>query len=172
MSPIEIIALIALAAYAVYKQTTVSEVRENGRFKLAIIYAVVGVVVGGFALPHGALTIGLLALSIALSAVVGLVRGYKTRVWREADGRVLRQGTVLTITLFLGLILAKFGIGTYEYLSGLRDTAGFGEVMLMIAVMVAVQAQIVWMRGRELMGGVPTTGTHSDTGSVLENAAA
>lgn len=161
MSIIEIIALVALTGYAVYRQTTVGEVREQGRFKLAIIYAVIGLVVGGFALPHGAIAIGLLALSIVLSAVVGLVRGYKTRVWKADDGRVLRQGTVLTITLFLALIAAKFGIGTYEYLAGLRDTAGFGEVMLMIAVMVAVQAQIVWTRGRALMGGSVEAGTDS-----------
>jgi hypothetical protein len=153
MSPIEIIALMALAGYAVYRQTTVSEVHEHGRFKLALIYAVVGIVVGGFALPHGAVTIGLLALSIALSAGVGLVRGYKTRLWRADDGRLLQRGTALTIALFVGLIAAKFGIGTYEYLAGLRDTAGFGEVMVMIAVMVAVQAQIVWIRARALDRG-------------------
>ncbi len=169
MSPIEIIALVALAGYAVYRQTTVSEVREQGRFKLAIIYAVVGIAVGGFALPHGAVALGLLALSIALSAVVGLVRGYKTHVWRAEDGRVLRQGTVLTIALFVGLIAAKFGIGTYEYLAGVRDTAGFGEVMVMIAVMVAVQAQIVWIRARGMVRGAGIAPS-SESRPVLETA--
>jgi hypothetical protein len=167
MSPIEIIALIVLAAYAVYRQTTVNEVSEHGRFKLAAVYGIIGIAVGGFALPHGAVAIGLLGLSIALSAAVGVARGYKTRIWQAADGRVLARGTVLTIALFVGLIAAKFGIGTYEYLAGVRDSAGFGEVLLMIGVMVAVQAQIVWIRARGMVRGA---GSPSESRQVLETA--
>jgi type IV secretory pathway TrbD component len=167
MSPIEIIALIVLAAYAVYRQTTVNEVREQGRFKLAAIYGVIGIAVGGFALPHGAVAIGLLGLSIALSAVIGVARGYQTRIWRAEDGRVLARGTVVTIALFVGLIAAKFGIGTYEYLAGVRDSAGFGEVLLMIGVMVAVQAQIIWIRARGMVSGA---GSRSESRPVLETA--
>jgi hypothetical protein len=92
-----------MVGYAVYRQTQVSEVRERGRFKLAIISAVIGLAVG----------------------------------------------------LFLALVLAKFGIGTYEYLAGVRDSAGFGEVMVMIAVMVGVQAQIVCNRAKRLTGKAP-----------------
>ena len=58
--------------------------------------------------------------------------------------------------------LAKFGIGTYEYLAGVRDTGGFGEVMVMIAVMVAVQAEIVWRRAQRVAGAtdVVTSAPH------------
>ena len=150
MNAIEILAIVALTTYAVYKQTHVSEVRDKGRFKLALIYGIVGISVGGFAVPHGALAIGLLAASVVLSVIVGLARGYLTRLWVEADGRVLRQGTALTVGLFLALVAAKFGLGTYEYLRGVRDTAGFGEVLVMIAVMVAVQAEIIRARARSL----------------------
>ena len=84
--------------------------------------------------------------------MVGFARGLLTRVWVSDEGRVLRRGTALTVGLFLGLVVARFGIGTYEYLAGVKDSAGFGEVMVMIAVMVAVQAQIVWNRARHLAG--------------------
>jgi hypothetical protein len=147
MSTTEIAVIVAMVGYAVYKQTQVSEATGRGRFKLAIIYAVVGVAVGGFAMPHTVLAVALLALGLALSAVVGLARGRLTRMWVE-NGRVMRQGTALTVGLFLALVLAKFGIGTYEYLAGVRDTGGFGEVMVMIGVMVAVQAEIVWRRAQ------------------------
>ena len=149
MSTTEIAVIVAMVGYAVYKQTQVSEAKGRGRFKLAIIYAVVGVAVGGFAMPHTVLAIALLTLSIVLSAVVGLARGRLTRMWVE-NGTVMRQGTALTVGLFLALVLAKFGIGTYEYLAGVRDTGGFGEVMVMIAVMVAVQAEIVWRRAQSV----------------------
>ena len=42
MTPTEIIAMLALAGYAVYRQTRQNEVIGKCRFKLAIIYAIVG----------------------------------------------------------------------------------------------------------------------------------
>jgi hypothetical protein len=76
------------------------------------------------------------------------------RVWRQ-DGVVYAQGTVLTISLFLALILFKVGLGTLAYFLKVTDDGGFGEVLLLIAVMVAFQAQIVWGRARAL--GAPAS---------------
>jgi hypothetical protein len=145
MSPTEILVILALTGYAIYKQTTVSEVKAEGRFKMAIIYAIVGLCVGGFVAPKTGLAIGAIAVSLVLSVIVGLARGHLTKVWVEADGRVMSQGTALTVSLFLGLIAAKFAIGTFEYFEQV-PSGGFGEVMLMIAVMVAFQAEIVYRR--------------------------
>jgi hypothetical protein len=75
----------------------------------------------------------------------------------EPDGRVLRQGTVLTVSLFVGLIVAKFAIGTFEYFEHVQAGAGFGEVMIMIAIMVVFQAEIVWRRAKALASTAPTT---------------
>ena len=84
MNAIEILAIVALTTYAVYKQTHVSEVREKGRFKLALIYGIVGISVGGFAVPHGAFAVVLLVTSVVLSIIVGLARGYLTRLWVDS----------------------------------------------------------------------------------------
>jgi hypothetical protein len=56
---------------------------------MAVIYAVVGLLVGGFSRPDSAAEWTLLLTSIALSVVVGLARGRFTRMWTEdrADGR-------------------------------------------------------------------------------------
>lgn len=150
MSPLEIVAILAVTAYAVWRQTQVNEVKRQGRFKLALVYAGIGLAVGGFALPQGALGYGILTASLLLSAVVGVARGRLTRVWLDAEGRVLRQGTALTVALFLGLIAVKFALGTFAYVENVRDGAGFAEVMVMIAIMVAVQAELVWRRGHAL----------------------
>ena len=54
MSPLEIVAILALTGWAVYRQTKVSKLSlDFGRFKMAIIYAVVGLVIGGFDTPSG-----------------------------------------------------------------------------------------------------------------------
>lgn len=154
MTPLDGIAILALVAYAIYRQTRISEITGQSRFKLAIIYGAVGLAVGGFALPHGAAAFGLLGVSIALSVVVGLVRGRLTRMWMAEDGRILSQGTALTVGLFLGMIVIKFGLGAYASLQHINDGEGFGEVLLMIAVMIAVQAELVWGRAQRLRESV------------------
>ena len=121
---------------------------------MAIIYAVIGVAVGGFMLPAGAVGWGLLVFSLALSAVVGVIRGRRTDVWMQHDGRVVRKGNAITIILFLGLVGAKFALGTFAYFDHISDGAGFGEIMVMIAIMIAVQAEIVYRRSQNLLTSV------------------
>jgi hypothetical protein len=150
MTPLDGLAILALTAFAIYRQTRTSEVTGHDRFKLAIIYAIVGIAVGGFAIPHGVGAYGLLAASLLLSAIVGLARGRLTRVWRVPDGGIFTRGTPLTIGLFVAMIVAKFGLGTIAYVAHIHDGEGFGEVLVMIAIMVAVQAEIVWRRAQAL----------------------
>ena len=70
----------------------------------------------------------------------------------DASGemRVYSQGTALTVGLFLGMVAAKFGHGTYAYFAHISDDGGFGEILIMIAVMVAFQAELIWRRARAL----------------------
>ena len=153
MSPLAIIALLALTGYAIYRQSQRHEVTARGRFKMAIIYAVAGLVVGGFSQPDGTAEWSLLVISIALSVGVGLARGRLTRMWTEdrPDGRhVIAQGTVVTIGLFVGMVVVKFGLGTWAYFNNVSDDGGFGEILIMIAVMIAFQAELVWRRARAL----------------------
>jgi hypothetical protein len=156
MSPLAIVALLALTGYAVYRQSQRHEITGKGRFKLAIIYAIVGLVVGGFSQPNSAAEWWLLIASLALSVVVGIARGKLTRMWVDGD-RVFAQGTALTIGLFIAMVIAKFGLGTWAYFAHVSDDGGFGEVMFMIAIMVAFQAELVWRRARALGAPVPTT---------------
>jgi hypothetical protein len=150
MSPTDLLIILALVCYAVFRQTRKHELTGRSRFKLAIIYAIVGLTIGGLAMPHGTLALSLLALSILLSLVVGYVRGRYTRIWREGD-TLYAQGTTFTVTLFLLMIAAKFGLGTVAYFAHVNDNGGMGEVLLMIAVMVAVQAEYVWRRAQALL---------------------
>lgn len=164
MSPTEIVILLALTGYAIYQQSRQHQVVGGQRFKLAIIYAIVGLVVGGMNMPKNATAWGLLVLSIALSVGVGLLRGLLTRVWAATDGTVYSQGTALTIGLFLGLVATKFVIGTAAYFLHISDDGGFGEVLIMIAIMVAFQAQLIWRRAQSLspVTSGPASSGHRD----------
>jgi hypothetical protein len=154
----EILILVVMIGYAIYRQTRRNEVIGSSRFKLAIIYAVIGLLVGGFSRPDSAAEWGLLVASLALSVFVGLARGRLTRVWADDESgerRVYSQGTALTVGLFLGMVVVKFGLGTYAYFAHISDDGGFGEILIMIGVMVAFQAELIWRRAREL--GARTT---------------
>lgn len=148
MSGPQILVLLALTAFAVYRQSVRHEVEGRTRFKLAIIYAVAGLLAGGFYLPPDGRSWLALLLSLSASVVVGVIRGRLTRLYREPDGRVFSQGTPVTIGLFLLLVAGKFAWGAWEYFQNDHPHGGFGEVLLMIAAMVAMQAQIVWRRAQ------------------------
>lgn len=150
MTPPQILILLALTAYAIYRQSIRHEVVGHSRFKLAIIYTVVGLAVGGFYLPPDATSWAVLLGGLLASVIVGVLRGRFTRLWREADGRVFSRGTPLTVGLFLALVGGKFAIGTWQYLHHAHPHGGFGEVLVMIGAMVAMQAQIVWQRATAL----------------------
>ncbi len=149
MSTYELIAILALVGYAVYKQTRVNEITGHNRFKLAVIYGVVGILVGVHVPHHGA-ALGLIGVSLAASLAIGWVRGRCTRVWLAQDGRIYSQGTVLTVGLFLGLVAFKFGLGTLAYLTHTPYESGIGEILLMIGIMLAGQAEITWRRAQAL----------------------
>ena len=129
MSIVEILILVVMVGYAVYRQTQRHEVVGSSRFKLAIIYAVVGLVVGGFSRPDSAAEWGLLAASVALSVVVGVARGRLTRVWADetaGERRVFSQGTAVTVALFApgtALLALVFVFGAYAILDGVTALA-------------------------------------------------
>jgi len=148
----QIAIIVALCVYALYRQTVRHTIDGRNRYKIAIIYAIVGLAIGGLHAPPTPLAWALLAASLVLSAIVGFARGRLTRVWRE-DGTIYAQGTTLTITLFLLLIAMKFALGTAEYFIGIRMHGSFGEILILIAVMVAFQAHIVWQRAQTLPPG-------------------
>ena len=149
MSPSELILILAVSGFALYKQTRREEVVGAGRFTPAIVYGVVGLALGAYHLPDGTAEVVGIVVSLALGVLVGLLRGRTTRLWTEG-GRVWTQGTALTIGLFVGLFVVKFAFGTVAYLLGDRDSTSLGDIFVMIALMLAVQSEVVWRRARPM----------------------
>ena len=142
---ISTIAIVALIGYSLYRQTRTSRLTRGGRYKMAMIYGIIGVCLG-VNISHDPASLGLTAISLAASAGVGALRAQRTRLWRDDDGRVFTRGTRTTIGLFLALIAFKVALGTFAYFVHVPYGANVGEVMVMLALMLAVQATIVWRR--------------------------
>ncbi|WP_344752500.1 hypothetical protein [Gryllotalpicola koreensis] len=155
---ISIIAIAALIGYALYRQTRTSQVTRGGRYKMAIIYGIIGVCLG-VNISHNPAALGLTAISLAASAGVGVLRAQRTRLWRDDEGRVFTRGTRTTAGLFLALIAFKVALGTFAYFVHVPYDANVGEVMVMLALMLAVQATIVWRR-IERLGWAPAPRAH------------
>ncbi|SFM92072.1 hypothetical protein [Variovorax sp. OV329] len=149
MSATEIAILALMSVYALWRQSMQHAVSLGpARFKLALIYAGAGLVIGGYHLPPDRSSWLTLAGSLLASVGVGLLRGRYTRLWRDAQGQLWSQGTPLTITLFVLLVGGKFALGAWQYIHRQHPHGGFGEVLVMIALMLAMQSQIIWHRGR------------------------
>jgi len=154
MSPIQIAILLALTVYAIYRQSIRHEVVGHARFRLAAIYGVVGFVAGGFEIPPDVSSWIALAAGIVVSAAVGVARGRLTRLWIEPDGRIFSQGTAVTIALFLLVVGIKWILGAVQYIEHQPSGhGGFGEILVLIAVMIALQAEVIWRRARLLRPG-------------------
>ncbi|MGI9822803.1 hypothetical protein [Agromyces sp. Marseille-Q5079] len=166
MQPIELILLLVMVVYAVFRQTRAGVAGGPRRFRLAFIYAGLGLaslLVGGWDPPEGigwAFLIG----GVVLSVVVGVLRGRHTRVWIAADGTRMRRGTWLTVTLFVTVIAVKVALGAIAGLAGIADGASFAEVLLIVAIMIAVQAEIVHRRALVLAGRDPDRPVGADRG--------
>jgi hypothetical protein len=149
MSTSELIVILALTGYAIFQQTRKHEITGKARFKLALIYGIVGVAIG-VNVAHSVGAVALLAVSLLASLLIGYVRGTRSRMWRETDGRVFSQGTVFTVSLFLALIAFKFALGTVAYFAHVSYGTSMGEILLMIGLMVGVQAEISWRRAQAM----------------------
>ncbi len=83
--------------------------------------------------------LALLAVSAALG--LGVWRGQTIKVWRDADGTLWRQGSVLTLVLWGVLIVARgllYGVGVAV---GHRDASDLGAVQVTLALSFAARTQ-------------------------------
>ncbi len=155
VSLFHILSLMGLTVFAIYRQTRMGEIAGANRFNIALVYAgIAGVslISSDRTAPGGAGWFFLLT-SLALSAIVGIARGRMTRIWLAEDGRYMRAGTMLTVGLFIIMLAVKIGLGLYAHLNGIEDGAGFAEILIVVATMVAVQAEIVFRRAARLRSG-------------------
>lgn len=145
-SSVNILIGIVVVAWILWRQTQKRPVREDRKPTVLLILLVLGVLqLSSFfkSASSTALVIGLLVGNLVLAAGFGVVRGYTVRLWRQ-DGQLFRQGTWLTIVLWLA------GIGVHIGLDALIDSSakglGSASILLYLAVSLGTQRLVVQSR--------------------------
>ena len=150
MNVTEIVIGAAVVVLLLARQVQKRSVKEDSRPIIFLILAVVGLFEAGQFLkghPVGGEAILLAVGSLVLAAVFGVVRAFTVRLWRE-DGKLYRQGNVLTIVLWLVSIGVHFGG------DALIDSSAKGlsssTLLLYLAMTLGVQQIVVRYRATQL----------------------
>lgn len=146
-----LIALVVLA-WLLWRQVQVRELRHDRGYLLPLAICVVGVVqIASYNHEHplAGTGIALLAVSIVVAAAFSIVRATTVRVWLD-DGRLLRQGTALTIVLWLVAIAIHLG-GDHLIAPHDADRLGSVSLLLYLGVSLAVQRLALGERARRLL---------------------
>jgi hypothetical protein len=65
------------------------------------------------------------------------------RVWQEA-GRLLRQGTAITVALWIISVVLRLGIGALARRAGVAESVTLGELPLFFGVTLGAQNLVLW----------------------------
>jgi hypothetical protein len=145
-SSVNVLIGLVVVAWILWRQTQKRPVREDRKPTVLLILLVLGVLQLSTYFKTASSTvpvIGLLVGSLVLAAGFGVVRGYTVRLWRQ-DGQLFRQGTWLTIVLWLA------GIGVHIGFDALVDSSakglGTASILLYLAVSLGTQRLVVQSR--------------------------
>jgi hypothetical protein len=156
---------VVVVALILYRQRMVRPVRPRLHLRLAGVLAIVGLIellayAGSRHVPAEA--VGVLALSFVVGAVVlGAVRAATVKLWR-VEGLVLRQGTWLTILLWLVSIGLHYG--AQAWINALHGPSGFvsASLLLWLGVTYGVQRAVVHRRAETLFAAGGAIDAHAD----------
>ncbi len=97
--------------------------------------------------PVGA--VALLVLGVVVGGALAAVRGCQMRVWRDADGTVVRQGSAVTVLLWLLAIAAHLGIDVaIDRVSHPLAGLGSASLVLYLGVVLGIQSLVEQHRAR------------------------
>jgi len=150
---------VAVLGLLIYRQVVARPVRSSPR--LVLILGVIGLIEAVEYLQRlhaGTAAIVALAGSLVLAAVFGAARAATVKIWMQ-DGQAWVKGNLLTAVLWVVAVGAHLG---YDYLIGQhRDIGSLGDatVLLYVAISLAIQRYMVYLRAQRLDPAMAGTGS-------------
>jgi FtsH-binding integral membrane protein len=148
---------VLVLALLLWRQLQPRRVREDGALRLTVILLAIGVVQAYPVLsktsPSGIVLV-LLAAGLVSGAVFGTLRAYTTKLWIQGEpggnGDVWRQGTWLTLVLWIVAVGLHFGIDYLSQRQGAPAGLGSSTIVLYLAVTLGIQRFITQQRALRL----------------------
>jgi hypothetical protein len=97
-------------------------------------------------LAKDAADLALLALSVVVSAGLGVWRGRTIAVWRDESGVWWRRGSALTLVLWGALFVARGLLYGLDLATGHPEASSAGALLLTLAVSFAAQNAVIGLR--------------------------
>jgi hypothetical protein len=143
-----IVVYAAVILLLIGRQFVPQQVKE-GRFWIApVIMIGYGLYLFVQSPPASAVDVALIAGNVAVAAVLGFARGWTVRVWRDAQGFLMRQGTILTVALWVLSFAVKIGLDL-----ALHVNISTASILLFAGVSFGAQALALVLRVPGLLGG-------------------
>ena len=137
-----VIVAVLVLAFVLWRQLQPREVREDSPYRLMLLLGVVGIVdLVGFADSHhvNAMAWSLLAASLVVGCILGVMRGETVHIWRR-DGVLVRQGNALTVLLWAAGLAVHVLVDLM--INGVDGSAsGIGATAILLYFGVALAAQ-------------------------------
>lgn len=152
-SSVNIILGLVVLVWLLARQVQKRLVREDRKPTILLILLILGAVqLATFfkADPATPSVILLLVASLVIAAIFGVIRAYTVRLWR-ADGGLWRQGTVVTVALWIAAIAVHIGLDFV--IDGTGDVKGISgaSILLYLAVSLGAQRFVVQSRANHLV---------------------
>jgi drug/metabolite transporter (DMT)-like permease len=154
-----LIGLVVLG-WLLWRQVQVRELRHDRGYVFPLVLCVAGVAqIVGYDREHalGGTGIALLAAGFVVAGGFALLRARTVRVWLD-DGRLLRQGTTVTVVLWVVAIAIHLG-GDHLIAPHDADHLGSVSLLLYLGVSLGIQRFALGERARHLLtaGAWPAT---------------
>lgn len=147
-SPGMIAVYAAVIILLIGRQFVPRQVRE-GRFWIApVIMIGYGLYLFVQSPPSNPMEVALIVANVVIGAVLGFGRGWTVRVWRNAQGILMRQGTIVTVALWVLSFAVKIGLDLAFHVN--ISTA---SILLFAGVSFGSQALALAFRVPGLLGG-------------------
>jgi hypothetical protein len=142
---------ILVLALIIVRQVQTRQVRTDTPVvlrTLLVVWAVAGLFFGlasvHFAVPVEA--VALLAAMLLTACLAGWVRALTIKLWAGEDGQAMRQGTVLTVVLWLASFSAHYGLAVW--LDHLVGTGQLGRATIFVYLAISLTTQEIVLRRR------------------------
>ncbi len=142
---------IAVALLVIYRQFTAQPLRGRPLVVLPVLLAAMGTSNLAQQPATAPAAIAVLVVNVAIAAALGLWRGTRIRMWRDATDTILRQATLLTLALWLVALALRALTAIIGHASGSASSVGIGELPLFLGITFAAQNLVVWARAQSLL---------------------